>query len=166
MARVVVSDASPLIGLAIVQGLPWLSSLFGVVWIPPSVHSEVLPGVGARGEVEIAVALKRRDLRVWRKAIKPTKSDALDLDAGETDCLRIALSLGQGQALLLIDERAGRAVAADLGVAVAGTAAVIGLAKKQRLIPSAKACFERLHGSDFRISAQVIQTVLREVREH
>ena len=49
MARYVISDASPLIGLAIVDGLAWVPQLFGAVWIPPSVLREVLPGVHARG---------------------------------------------------------------------------------------------------------------------
>ena len=48
---------------------------------------------------------------------------------------------------------------------MAGTAAVIGLAKKRGLIDSAKGRFERLHATDFRISAAVIQAVLRDVGE-
>ena len=48
---------------------------------------------------------------------------------------------------------------------MAGTAAVIGFAKRHGLIESAKARFERLHDSDFRISKEVIQTVLRNVGE-
>jgi Domain of unknown function (DUF3368). len=39
------------------------------------------------------------------------------------------------------------------------------MAKSRQLIPSARAVFERLHRSDFRISAQVIDTVLRRVGE-
>ena len=66
---------------------------------------------------------------------------------------------------MLIDERAGRAIANELGIQVAGTSAVIGFAKRNGLIESAKACFERLHESDFRISKEVIQTVLRNVGE-
>jgi predicted nucleic acid-binding protein len=165
MARYVVSDASPLIGLAIVDGLGWLPALFGTVWIPASVQREVLPGVGARGEREVAAAIKAKGLRVWRKAPSAAAVDLGDLDEGETDCIRIALSEGAAQVLLLMDERAGRAIAQELGIPVAGTAAVIGLAKKRGLIPSARASFERLHGSDFRISAAVIQAVLREVGE-
>lgn len=165
MARCVISDASPLIGLAIVDGLGWLSTLFEQVWIPPSVQGEVLPGVGARGEAEIGAAIKRRDLRVWRKAIPAAPGDVPDLDAGETDCIRMALSVGADNALILMDERAGRAVATEFGIRVAGTAAVIGLARKRRLIDSARSRFERLHNTDFRISAAVIQAVLLEVSE-
>ena len=165
MARCVISDASPLIGLATVDGLAWLQPLFGEVHIPPSVQAEVLPGRNARGELEIAAAIKRKHVRVWRKAIPVQPERFADLDAGEVDCIQMALSLGPGKALILIDERAGRAVAAELGLAVAGTAALVGLAKKRGLIASARSCFERLHGSDFRISAAVIQVVLREVGE-
>lgn len=95
------------------------------------------------------------------KAPSAAAVDLGDLDEGETDCIRIALSEGAAQVLLLLDERAGRAIAQELGIQVAGTAAVIGLAKKRGLITSARARFERLHGSDFRISAAVIQAVLR-----
>lgn len=165
MARYVISDASPLIGLAIVDGLVWLPQLFGEVWIPPSVHREVLPGVSARGEVAIAAAIKRKSVRVWKKIIASPVVPLPDLDEGETDCIHIALSLGDSNALLLMDERAGRAVATERGVRVAGTAAVVGFAKKRGLIDSAKGRFERLHATDFRISAAVIQAVLRDVGE-
>jgi len=64
-----------------------------------------------------------------------------------------------------MDERAGRAIATERGLSVAGTAAIIGMAKTRGLIGSARDVFARLHGSDFRISAQVIETVLRRVGE-
>ena len=165
MARVVLSDASPLIGLAIVDGLTWLPELFGDVWIPPSVHREVLPGAAARGETEIAAAVKRKAIRVWKKSIPDASVVLPDLDEGETECIRIALSNGVSETLILMDERAGRAVATEHGIRVTGTAAVIGLAKKRGLIALAKPSFAKLHATDFRISAAVIQTVLRDVGE-
>jgi predicted nucleic acid-binding protein len=51
------------------------------------------------------------------------------------------------------------------GLRVAGTAAVIGMARARGLIASAREVFARLHASDFRISAAVIETVLRRVGE-
>ncbi|MGE0798251.1 MAG: DUF3368 domain-containing protein [Lautropia sp.] len=165
MARHVLSDASPLIGLAIVGGLDWLPALFGHVSLPPSVRQEVLPGTGARGEVEIAPALRRKTLRIWKRPIPVPAVSGPDLDPGEMDCIRIALAVAPGSALVLMDERAGRAVATELGIRVAGTAALIGLARQRGLIDSARARFERLHTSDFRISAAVIQQVLRSVGE-
>lgn len=163
MARLVLSDASPIIGLARVEGLDWLGSLFGVVWIPAEVRREVLPGSGAADERIIEAAEASGILRVWPEDA-PGVPELPDLDEGESACIRIGLAQG-GNALLLIDERAGRSLAQEHGLYVAGTAAVIGMAKSRGLIPSARDVFVRLHGSDFRISAAVIETVLRRVGE-
>ena len=163
MARLVLTDASPLIGLARLDGLTWLGALFGVVWMPDEVRREVLSGSGAGDEQAIGAAVAAGFLRVW-PAATPDKPDLPDLDEGESACIRIALS-GGDDALLLMDERAGRAVANEHGLRVAGTAAVIGMAKSRGLISSAKGAFSRLHDSDFRISAAVIETILRRVGE-
>lgn len=162
MARLVVIDSSPLIGLALVKGLVWLSKLFGQVYLPESVKREVLPGKNAPGEQSIAEALAHGWITVWPHSISPQLD--IDLDTGETDCINIGLS-DPDQFLLIIDERAGRAVAHEKGLHVIGTAAIIGLARKQGLIPSARAVFEVLHRSDFRISATVIKQVLTSVNE-
>lgn len=66
---------------------------------------------------------------------------------------------------MLMDERAGRATALEMGLQVAGTAAVIGMAKTRGLVASARDVFASLHQSDFRISAEVIRTVLTRVGE-
>ena len=118
MAGRVLTDASPLFGLAWVNGLTWLGALFESVWVPDEVLQEVLPGRSHPDEAP---------------------------------------------ALLLMDERAGRALAIERGLRVTGTAAVIGMARMKGLIPSARTVFARLHASDFCISAQVTATILRRV---
>jgi predicted nucleic acid-binding protein len=162
VSRLVVIDASPLIGLAIVDGLEWLSKLFGTVYMPESVKNEVLPGVGATGEEAIAHSIEAGWLKVWPEPIPALLE--IDLDIGETDCINLSLSYAD-KSVLIMDERTGRAVAKEKGLSVVGTAAVIGLAKKQGLIPSARKAFEVLHASDFRISATVINQVLLSVNE-
>ena len=161
MARQVLSDASPLIGLALVDGLPWLGVLFGSVLVPQEVWGEVV-GRGFSEEASLHSAQAAGWLEVAQPA--PLHPPLPDLDEGEAACIRLALA-GQGPALLLMDERAGRAVAQGFGLQVAGTAAVIGMAKVRGLIPAAKPVLERLHLSDFRIAAEVIRTVLRRVGE-
>lgn len=169
MARLVLSDASPLIGLTWVNGLDWLRTLFGAVWMPAEVRRETLTGLSLPGEASIASAIKNGTLREWRRPIAAAsaKLPLPDLDEGEAACIRIAharTALGD-QVLLLIDERAGRAVAMEHGLHIAGTAAVIGMAKTAGLIPSAKAVFALLHDSNFRIAPEVIRTVLMRVGE-
>ncbi|MBK5965878.1 DUF3368 domain-containing protein [Thiocystis minor] len=162
MARLVLIDASPLIGLARVEGLSWLRALFGEVWMPSEVQSEVLPRKGLPDEQAILAALDAGWLRV--RGPTPTSPALPDLDEGEAACIRLALASVE-PVLVLMDERAGRAIASEHGLRVAGTAAVIGMAKSKGLIPSAREVFARLHASDFRISAKVIETLLRRVGE-
>ena len=157
MAAIVIADASPLIALARVDGLGWLQALFNEVLITEAVLCEVLTGSFAASEAPIERAITAGWLRTVQS--ESNTPPLPDLDEGEAASIRLALSLG-GEALLLIDERAGRAVAREFGLQVAGTAAVIGLAKQKGLISSARTVFAELHASDFRIAAAVIQTVL------
>ena len=158
MAAIVIADASPLIGLARVNGIHWLQQLFGQVVVPCIVAEEVLTGHFPDSERPIRSAIAAGWL-VVEQTIPETPS-LPDLDEGEAACIRVALA-SSSPALLLVDERAGRAIAQNLGLMVAGTAAVIGMAHRQGLIGSAREVFAELHSSDFRIAPDVIQAVLR-----
>ncbi len=161
MARLVISDASPLIGLSRVDGLGWLPRLFGTVWIPGQVESEILSGRKTVDETALRKAHERGWFKTWPEAIKPR--GRLDLDEVERACIELANR--HPGSLLLIDERDGRAQARECGITIAGTAAVISQARTQKLIPSARAVFEQLHKSDFRIAPEVIHAVLDRVGE-
>ncbi|MCP9915885.1 DUF3368 domain-containing protein [Cyanobium sp. ATX 6F1] len=162
MAAVVISDASPLIGLARVNGIGWLKELFGEVLIPEVVAAEVITGGFPAEEARITAALEAGWLQIAGPI--PDGPDLPDLDEGEAASIRLALA-HPGPALLLIDERSGRAVAQGLGLSMAGTAAVIGMARARHLIPSARAVLSQLHGSDFRIAPEVIHAVLKRCGE-
>jgi len=157
VASIVIADASPLIALARVNGLSWLQQLFTEVVVTDVVLAEVLTGRFPDTETPIQQALAAGWLQA--AAVSTSEPPLPDLDEGEAASIRLALSSGD-PVLLLIDERAGRAVAQHLGITVAGTAAVIGLAHQRGLIASARAVFSALHASDFRIAPAVIQAVL------
>lgn len=166
MAGIVLTDASPLIALAQVGGLPWLPSLFGPVWVPQELWAEVVTGRGLPGERLVEQAAETGGLR--RTGPAPTSPGLPDLDEGEAACIRLALAhrAATGEpALLLMDERAGRQIAHEHGLQVAGTAAVVGLARSRGLIGPAREVFARLHGTNFRIAPDVITTVLKRVGE-
>ena len=162
MARIVLSDASPLIILARIDGLVWLHGLFGQVRIPAQVHAEILPGQGKPGESDLQAAIGQGWLSVleqdWPTPELPT------LDEGEAACIRAALNL-DAPCLILMDERLGRAVAKEHGIAVVGVAGLVGVARKRGLIESAAQIFDRLSAENFRISTEVIRAVLRDVGE-
>lgn len=102
MNNFVVIDASPIIGLALVDGLSWLPRLFDTIYVSEIVKNEVLPGTDAQGEDAIAHAFQSGWLTIWPEPIKPL----LDIDVGETDCINIVMQYAD-QVLLVMDERAG-----------------------------------------------------------
>lgn len=161
MVAIVIADASPLIALARVNGIVWLQDLFGEVVVTTVVLREVLTGRFPESEAPIEKALAAGWLKTVEVELEVEMADPAlpDLDAGEAASIRLALARGPGS-LLLIDERAGRAVAQSFGIRLAGTAAVIGMARQRGLIPSAKAVFAQLHASDFRLAPAVIHAVL------
>lgn len=133
-----------------------------MVWLPAQVRDEVLPGLGHDDEQAIAGALHDGWLLVQGQV--PDVPELPDLDEGEAACIRLALSQ-PGPCLVLMDERAGRSIALECGLTVAGTAAVIGMARQRGLISSVRQVFAELQASDFRISPDVIKTVIRRVGE-
>lgn len=139
MVAIVIADASPLIALARVNGIVWLQDLFGEVVVTTVELREVLTGRFPESEAPIETALAAG----WLKSVAVEMADPVlpDLDEGEAASIRLAL-------------------AQSFGIRLAGTAAVIGMARQRGLIPSAKAVFAQLHASDFRIAPAVIHAVL------
>jgi predicted nucleic acid-binding protein len=159
---VVLSDASPLIALALIDRLNLLHSLFGEVLITEVVKGEVLVGGDKPGETAIAAAIEASWIRViadqWLEPQFP------DLDEGEASTLRAAMQIGV-PCLVLIDERVGRATARELGIPLSGTLGLIVQARKRGLIPSARAAFEQLLERDFRVATEMIREALAQVGE-
>lgn len=165
MKRIVIADASALIALAKIEHLFILQGLFGQVLLAPTVLAELRLAEFATTGSALQIALDAAWLRINPE---PIANIALaGLDAGETESILQALhAQSQGDAvLLIIDEQIGRAAAKTLGLTIAGTAAVIGMAKQKGLVPSARLVFEALLKTDFRISADIIRQVLANVGE-
>lgn len=162
MARLVLADASPLIALARLAGLDWIGALFGPVTLPETVRAEILDRGAWPGQESLMLAIETGVLVV--RSDDGGVPELTELDEGEAACIRLALR-HDGPTLILMDEKAGRAVATEHGITVAGTAAVIGMARQRGLIPSAREAFEELLRGDFRISGEVIRVVLARVGE-
>jgi predicted nucleic acid-binding protein len=157
MARLVLTDASPVIGLSRVHGLEWLRRLFERVEMTASAADEVL-----EKSDDCARAVRRATDEGWLVA-RPTDPAGgprpAHLGAGEWSTITAAVQ-HDGETLVLVDDRLARREALAVGLRVAGTAAVIGLAERRGVIPSAADVFEQLLRSDFRISPEVIRVVL------
>ena len=160
--RLVAADASPLIGLAAAGAFDLLRALFDRVTITAAVRDEVLAGGGRPGARELTEAIERGWIEV--AAVRPDRDRFTDLGAGEASTLALAIN-HPGRCLVLMDETLGRAHARAHGIAVTGLAGVLLAAKRVGLIPNVGPFLERLERSDFRLSEELIRTVLEQAGE-
>ncbi len=119
---IVVSNTSPIINFAVIGHLELLKDLYAKVIIPPAVYHEItIKGASQPGADEID---KLRWIEVKEVPDKHlSEAFKLELDEGEAEA--IALSVGIGAELLLIDERLGRDIADRLGLKYIGILGVI-----------------------------------------
>jgi predicted nucleic acid-binding protein len=107
----VLADASALIALARVGGLPWLRKLYRTISITREVRVEATGARGLPGAIAIAAAVKQGWIRVLRRQWSDPPLPLLD--AGEASTLRAAIALGPG-VLVLLDDLL-QAILAELG---------------------------------------------------
>lgn len=163
LTRVVIADAGPLIALSRVGRLHLLRGLFGAVEITGQIRAEVLDGSGFPGQDAIAAALQDGWLRCHAIDLAPWHPRFPGVDEGEASAMLLAETFPIP--LLIMDDRAGRAEASARGFAVMGVAAVVGLAKRQGLIPLAGPILNEMRANGYFIGADVIDAILARVGE-
>ncbi len=145
-----------------------LRGLFGRVCITATVRNEILPATSAFPD---AALLARTLAEGWIEVVDVPQDDWKPLNpginAGEASAIHTAcVWRDAGDAVLLVmDDRAGRLEAKSHDIALIGTAAVIGLAKAEGLIPAARPLLERLARSGYFIGPSVIAAVLADAGE-
>ena len=166
--RVVIADAGPLIALARIDSLGLLRGLFGRVCITVTVRNEILPVTPVFSDADVLTGVLAEG---WIDVVDAPPTDWKPLnpgvDAGEASAIHAACAWRDaGDAVLLVmDDRAGRLEARTRGLALIGTAAVLGLAKTEGLIPAARPLLERLTQSGYFLGPAVIAAVLADVGE-
>ena len=119
MSAVVVSDATPLNYLVLINALELLPRLFSSVLIPLAVAAELSSESAPPAVMDLVQALPP-----WLQVVSPKHVDySLGLDAGETEAIALAMELGIKP--ILMDERKGRRVATQHGLVTLGTLAVL-----------------------------------------
>jgi len=189
LQRVVIADAGPLIGLARIGRLDLLRALFGGVTLTAVVADEI--GIDARDVASMGSetdGLSDPDVRIHLRPGASAIAEALEagwlsigspsgladieplnpgVDPGERSTLALALhwrAAGE-QVLVIIDDRCGRAEARSRGLSILGIAAVIVLAKEQRLIPACAPLLVALREEGYYLSDGLVAAVLAEVDE-
>lgn len=161
--HLIVSDAGPLIGLAIAGHVEILDTLFEHVLIPPSVLDELQLEASRPGSLALANAKHAGWLSTEAAPDSAEMATLTELlDRGEAEAILLARSKS---ATLLIDERKGRMVARSKGVTVIGTGGVLLLAKRKRVIPLIAPVLDELAAHGYRLSDALRSELLELAKE-
>ena len=160
---IVVSNTTPLIGLASIERFQLLEQLFGEIHIPQAVYDEAVvfgrEVGGARQEVQAAT---------WIQTLPVKDRLAVDmllgeLDLGEAETIVLAREIGADW--VLMDEKRGRRKLTQLDMPKIGTLGILLKAKQIGLLPTIQPEIARLRRLGFSISQSVVEAVLRQARE-
>ena len=160
---IAVSDSSPLILYAGIGRLDLLGRVFSEVSVPPAVWEEVVAeGAGRPGAVEVARMpwIRRRVLDHQGTAL----SLLSELGPGEAEAIALRLELGQPGPLLL-DDRKGRRIARERGIAVVGSAGVLVVAKDRGLISAVHPLLDELRSAGLYLSGTAADELLAIAEE-
>jgi predicted nucleic acid-binding protein len=101
--------------------------------------------------------------------IKPVSDQSLlkkyseKVDIGEASAIALAMEIDNP--LLIIDDLKGRKLASQLELSYTGTIGVMILAKQKGLINSLRQYFEKIKETDFRISPELLERILKDIGE-
>jgi predicted nucleic acid-binding protein len=157
--RLVVADTGPLNYLVLIRAIDLLPKLFETVLVPQVVCDELRHPIAPN-----AVRAWAAQPPAWLD-VRPSPAATNDdpagrtLDVGERAALALARALNAD--LLLMDDRAGVAVAHQLGFAVTGTLGVRDLAARRGLIDLADAV-TRLKATNFRYRPEILDALLAQ----
>jgi predicted nucleic acid-binding protein len=159
--RIVISNTTPIISLALIGHLDLLKMLYGEVIVPSAVATEILATGHQRTgtkEFQQATWLKRMELVDSRRA------DLLvDLDRGEAEVIALAQELNAD--LIILDERLGRRHAQHLGLMITGTLGVLLKAKQQGVVLEIRPLIEQLQKGGIWLGRPLVAKVLQLANE-
>jgi predicted nucleic acid-binding protein len=156
MARVVISDTSPLRYLVLIGRADLLPALYNEVLIPEAVAAE-LDQPGTPEPVRRWMRHRPSWLQIVPLTARPASLFICDLDPGEQDAIVLALHLNAD--LVLMDEREGVEEARRLGLTVTGTLGVLDRAAEGGLIELALA-ITALRQTNFRVNPMLLDQLL------
>lgn len=124
---IIVSNTTPLSELAKIDRLDLLQTLFTKILIPPAVYTELTTGNHpATTAIPAATWIETRVVNQAERIEQLLQTPGLD----RGECAAIALAEELNADRLLMDERAGRRLAQQLGLPVIGTIGILLLAKQ------------------------------------
>jgi predicted nucleic acid-binding protein len=150
--KLVVSDASPIHYLVLINAVGVLPKLFSKVIIPEHVITTELQSPRTPSIVRTWVS----DLPPWIEVRKPAHPTALRLHTGEEHAIALALEF---DAPILLDEKEARKIAKEKGLVVIGTVGLIERAAARNLVDLRKT-LTALQKTNMRVSRSLIHDAL------
>ena len=158
--KVVIADASTLIGLLRIGQLSLLEKLFKKIIIPRGVYNEV-----AVDRKEGSDVFKRSTYFIVKNVEDRVSTDFLMPSFGKGEAEVLVLAKEKKADLILLDEKRARKTARRAGFKVMGILGILVISKDKGFIPSVKPFIEELNSQGFRLSEKVIERTLKEARE-
>lgn len=157
---IAVTDTSPILYLLLIGEIDLLPKLFGELLAPPTVIDE-LRHPSSPAPVAEWLAQKPGWLRIEKASPAPAMPPLDILDRGEREAIQLARQ--HGADLVILDDKAGRLAARELGLRITGTLGVLEAAARRDLV-DLRAAVGRLRRTNFRASPALLATVLRRNR--
>lgn len=160
---IVVSNTTPLIGLAVVGQFDLLAHLFGKITIPTAVYDEAVLFGREQGGAKQEVADAH-----WIEVIPVQDQLAVEvlldeLDRGEAETIVLARELNA--AWVLMDEKKGRRKLTEMGIPKVGTVGLLLKGKQIGYLDHLEPYLEQLRREGFSLSQTVIADALRQAGE-
>src|SRR3989304_8272436 len=152
---IAVSDTGPIIGLAKANRLALLKNLFEKVLIPPIVRKELFAKTGNEGEFIDNALTDFIQISEIRPIDETAKLILEGLGEGERQAIGVAASM-RNDAILLIDDLAGRQAAEKLNIKITGLVGVLLLAKERGLIKSVSDIIEEIRSKGYWLSNSIV----------
>lgn len=161
---ILVVDTGPLIGLAKIQRIQLLEALTSTVLIPPAVQRELLGHRGA--EVPLLEDAVGEVLHVEPPGdpSREVEEATTNLDTGERAAIVLAAA-GERDAVLVMDDQAGRQVARQLDLPVTGLIGVLLRLKEIGEIEEVTSHLEAVRERGYWLSDDIIATARRMAGE-
>jgi hypothetical protein len=159
-----VSDTGPLIALAKINQLALLQKLFDDVYIPPTVHWELLAKHSPES-VRLDKAIQQGFIQVTEPPVLSQEAQATiqHLDKGEQAAIALA---HEKPALLIIDERLGRSAARKQGLTITGVVGLLIQAKRAGYIPQVLPLLHALRERGYWLSDRILKVAAKQAGEH
>jgi len=159
---IVVSNATPLIAMAMADRFDLLQKMFGRICIPQGVYEEVVEEGGERfGAPDVRQAPWIQVVGVKDRLAVQVLED--DLGKGESETIILAKEMEADW--VLVDERLAKRKLELLGVRPIGTLGILLKAKELDLLQTIKPEVDKLRARGFRISRRVYDDVLEMAGE-